>query len=89
MTEKRYMINVDFANKSRVHLNPLYFNDMWCQLNEEKKRLDGGKVYVTNEEARKYLNGEKTLLFDQRLVKNLVECKNCSERSRQSKFWDI
>jgi hypothetical protein len=62
---------------------------MWCRLDEEKMRKDGGKVCVTAEEARKYLKGETTLLFDGRPVKNLAKCVNCSKRGRQSVHWDI
>ncbi|MCK4478180.1 hypothetical protein KAU88_06610 [Candidatus Bathyarchaeota archaeon] len=87
--KKKYVINVDFHTTSRVHLNPLYFDDMWCRLNEEKMRKDGGKVYVTAEEALKYLSGEKALVFDGKPVTNLEKCLNCSERGRQSVHWDI
>jgi len=87
--KKKYIINVDFSTRSRIHLNPFHFNDMWCKLNMEKMRKDGGKVYVSVEEARRYLKGEETPFFDGRPVKNLVECKNCSERGRQSVHWDI
>jgi len=87
--KKKYVINVDFPTTSRVHLNPFYFNDMWCRLNEDKMRKDGGKVYVTDEEAVRYLKGESTLVFDGKPVKNLQKCLNCSERGRQSIHWDI
>ena len=86
---KKYVINVDFSTISRIHLNPLFFDDMWCRLNEEKMKKDGGKVYVTAEQARKYLNGEKTLFFNGRPVANLAKCMNCSKRCRQSSYWDI
>jgi hypothetical protein len=87
--KKRYVINVDFSTTSRVHLNPLYFSDMWCRLSEEKMRKDGGKVYVSGEEARIYLSGEETLVFDGKPVTKLERCLNCSERGRQSVHWDI
>lgn len=87
--KKKYVINVDFPTISRVHLNPYYFGDMWCRLDEEKMRRDGGKVYVTGEEARGYLSGEEILFFDGRPVRNLRICKNCSERCRRSVHWDI
>jgi len=87
--KKKYVINVDFPTTSRVHLNPLYFDDMWCRLDQEKLRKDGGKVYVTAEEARKYLRGEETLFFGGRRVTNLAKCMNCSERGRQSTHWDV
>jgi hypothetical protein len=87
--KKKYVINVDFPTTSRVHLNPLYFDDMWCRLDEEKMRKDGGKVYVTAEEASKYLKGEETLLFDGKPVTNLTKCMNCSKRGKQSIHWDI
>ena len=85
----KYVINVDFPTISRVHLNPYYFGDMWCRLDEEKMRRDGGKVYVTGEEAQCYLSGEEALLFDGRPVKNLQRCSNCSRRGKQSIHWDI
>jgi len=72
-SKRKYVINVDFLTASRVHLNPYYFSDMWCRLNMEKKRKDGGKVYVTGEEARQYLNGEKALFFDLKPVRNLID----------------
>ena len=87
--KKKYVINIDFPTTSRVHLNPLYFDNMWCRLDEEKMRKDGGKVYVNAEEARKYLSREKTLFFDRKRVTNLERCLNCSERGRQSIHWDI
>jgi len=52
-------------------------------------RKDGGKVYVTPEEARKYLNGEETLYFDGKPVTNLTRCLNCSQHRKQSVYWDI
>lgn len=87
--EKKYVINVDFSTTSKVHLNPHYFGNMWCRLDEEKMCKDGGKVYVTSREASKYLNREQTLFFDRRPVTNLAKCKNCAERGRQSIHWDI
>lgn len=87
--EKKYLINVDFLTFSKVHLNPHYFGGMWCKLDMEKKRRHGGKMYVTGEEARQYLNNERTLLFDGKIVRNLTECVNCSRRGRQSVHWDI
>lgn len=87
--KKKYVINVDFSTTSKVHLNPYYFGNMWCRLDEEKKRKDGGKVYVTGREASEYLNGEETLFFDGKPLTNLTKCKNCSERGKQSTYWDI
>ena len=87
--KKKYVINVDLSTTSKVHLNPYYSGNRWCRLDEEKMRKDGGKVYVTREEARRYLNGEETLFFNGRPVTNLTKCKNCSERGRQSTHWDI
>jgi len=87
--EKKYVINVDFATTSKVHLNPHYFGSIWCRLDEEKMRKDGGKVYVTGREASKYLNEEETLVFDGRPVKNLRKCANCSERCKRRVNWDI
>jgi hypothetical protein len=62
---------------------------MWCRLNEEKMQKDGGKVYVTREQARRYLNGEEILSFNGKPVTNLERCSNCSEHGRQSIYWDI
>ena len=85
---KKYVINVDFPTSSKVHLNPLYFGEMWCRLDEDKKHGEGGKVYVTAEQARNYLKGEETLCFNGKPVTNLTKCKNCSERGKQSVHWD-
>ena len=87
--KRKYVINVDFPTTSRVHLNPYYFDSMWCRLDEEKMRKDGGKVFVTLEEARKYLNREETLFFDGKPVTNLSRCLNCSQQGKQSVHWDI
>jgi len=89
VVEKKYVINVDFPTTSRVHLNPNCLGGMWCRLDEEKMRKDGGKVYVTTEEARNYLNNKETLYFDGKAVKNLARCLNCSLRGKQSVYWDI
>lgn len=89
MNPKKYLINVDFFDKSQVHLNPLYYGEMWCQLNEDKKIEAGGKVEVTRKEAIEYLSGKKTLYFNNKSVKNLELCKNCSHRQKQSVYWDI
>jgi len=88
---KKYLINVDFPDTSRVHLNPLYYNSMWCQLDEDKIRRDGGKIEVTKEEAEAYLTGREPLMFNGRNVKvdKLEPCKNCSRRYRRRKNWDI
>lgn len=87
--KKGYVINVDFPTKSRLHLNPLYFDSMWCGLDQEKYVEHGGKIYVTTEEARSFLSGKETLFFKGKPVRNLERCKNCSERGRQSVHWDI
>lgn len=87
--KKKYVVNVDFPTTSKVHLNPHYFDSMWCRLNEEKKRKDGGKVYMTREEARKYLDEVELLFFDGKPVTHLAKCRNCSERCRQRVHWDI
>ncbi len=84
-SHKKYLINIDFPEKSRVHLNPFYYNDMWCQLDKDKKIEDGGKIEVTREEAIEYLSGKKPLIFNNRKVTNLIRCKNCSSRLH----WDI
>ena len=87
---KKYVINVDSAT-SRVHLNPLYYSSMWCQLDEYKRRKDGGKMEVTKEEAEAYLEGREPLMFNGRKFKidKLKRCQNCSRRCRQSVHWDI
>ena len=87
--KKKYVINVDFPTTSRVHLNPYYFDSMWCRLDEEKYRIHGGKVYATSEEARNFLNNKETLYFDGKAVRNLTRCLNCSRRGKQSVHWDI
>ena len=88
-SRKKYVINVDFPDKSRVHLNALYYGGSWCQLDKDKKTADGGKIEVTREEAIEYLSGRKTLIFNGRKVTNLTACKNCSSRQKQNIHWDI
>jgi len=85
---KKYLINVDLPT-ARVHLNPNFFGGMWCKLDEDPKVSDKGKVYVTSEEARNYLNNKKTFYFNGRQVKNLTICLNCSRRKTHSVYWDI
>jgi len=85
--QKKYVINIDQA-WSKVHLNPLYYNDMWCNLDKEHERSWGGKLFVDGAEAEDYLKGNP-LAFQGKLVTNLSRCENCSRRCRQSKHWDI
>jgi hypothetical protein len=87
--EKRYVINVDFATESKVHLNPNHFGKIWCRLNEEKKPEDGGKLYVDAKEALEYLEGKRILIFNGKRVKKLSQCINCSKRGKQRIHWNI
>jgi hypothetical protein len=88
-SSKQYVINVDFYEWSRLHLNPYYYNAMWCHLDKEKKPRDGGKMFVTREEAIAYLSNRKRLIFNNRIVTNLITCKNCSKLKRQRVYWNI
>lgn len=88
-SSKKYVINVDFPTKSVLHLNPDFFNDNWCRLNEDKKQKDGGKVYLSKDEAIDYLTGKKTLCFNGKIVSNLCVCENCSHKNRQRVHWDL
>ena len=85
---KRYVINIDDAG-SKLHLNPKYYDDMWCKLDQEKRLGFGGRREVTREEAIAYRSGKKSLIFNGKRIINLKDCKNCSNRCRQSVFWDI
>jgi hypothetical protein len=88
MPPKQYVINVDDAG-SKLHLNPIFYGDMWCRLDEEHHLSAGGKMEVTRDEAIEFLTGKKPLLFQGRKYTNLEPCKNCSRRNRQSIHWDI
>ena len=87
-SEKKYVINVDMS-WSKLHLNPLHFNDMWCRLDEEHVRSPGDKIFVDGAEAEEYLNGSRLIILNGRKLDNLSCCVNCSQRCRQSKQWDI
>jgi hypothetical protein len=88
-SKKKYVINVDEAG-SKVHLNPYYFNEIWCQLDQEHDLSSGQKIFVDGAMAEKYLDGSIPLpLIDGKKPGELSRCLNCSHRSRQSKHWDI
>jgi hypothetical protein len=84
----RYVINIDRA-ATKVHLNPIFFGDMWCNLDKEHSLSIGSKEYVEGNEAQAYLEGSKPLIYKGRVWKNISRCVNCSERCRQSINWDI
>lgn len=78
MTDVKYLINVDFPEISRIHLNPENYDiDARCQTGI-KNSSDGGIVYATEEEAASYLMNEDVLTFDGKVVENLQKCKLCS-----------
>ena len=85
---KKYLINIDSAG-SKLHLNPDYFEDSWCNLDREKKLSFGGRKEVTRAEAIAYRTGQKALVFGDSTILNMSDCKNCSVRCRQSIHWDI
>lgn len=89
MVQKKYLINVDFPTTSKIHLNPEYFGQNWCRLDEIKQKEDGGKVYATSEQAQNYLKNKETLYFNGKPVNNLVRCKKCSVKGKHSKHWDV
>jgi hypothetical protein len=59
-----YVINVDLAG-SKVHLNPEYFGENWCNLDQVHVRSIGGRIEVNGQEAEDYLTGKITLIFDE------------------------
>ena len=80
MTDTKYLINVDFFEISRIHLNPEKYDiDARCQTGL-KNHDAGGIVLVTEEEASSYLRNEKKLTFQNKPVKNLQRCKLCSNK---------
>lgn len=80
MTDVKYLINVDFPEISRIHLNPENHDiDTRCQPGIKNPR-DGGIVYATEEEAASYLRHEDILTFDGKAVENLQKCKLCSSK---------
>lgn len=86
--QKRYVINVDNAG-SKIHLNPDYFEDNWCNLDREKILSEGGRIPATKEEAIAYRSGKKPLIFNGKTYRNVEDCKNCSTRGMQSVHWNI
>ena len=87
-SSKKYVINIDPAG-TKLHLNPDYYEDSWCNLDREKKMTLGGRMEVTREEAIAYRSGQKALVFSGATILNMSDCKNCSTRCRQSVHWDI
>ena len=85
---KKYLINIDSAG-SKLHLNPYYFEDMWCNLDSKKELSFGDRKKVTREEAIAFRSGQKPLVLDNTIIKNMKDCKNCSGRCWQSIHWDI
>jgi hypothetical protein len=82
MNAKKYRINVDFPERSLVHLNPeLYKVDVRCTI-KEKKKEDGGSVFATQEEVSEYLAGTRRLIFENKRVENLDMCKLCLARDK-------
>lgn len=80
MVEEKYLINVDFLEISRIHLNPdKYDIDQRCRTGPKNPDA-GGTLSVTEEEAVSYLRNEKALMFKGKPVKNLQKCKLCSVR---------
>jgi len=85
---KKYLINIDSAG-SKLHLNPDYFEDSWCNLDLKKELSFGDRKEVTREEVKAFRSGQKTLVLGNTIIKNMKDCKNCSGRCRQSIHWDI
>lgn len=79
VTDKKYLINVDFPTESIIHLNPLIHpTGSRCQTGM-KIPSDGGIVLATEDEVITYLNGSATLLFNKKVVGNLRKCKLCMQ----------
>ena len=79
VTDKKYLINVDFPTESIIHLNPLiHSTGSSCQTGI-KIPSDGGIVLATEDEVITYLNGSATLLFNDKKVGNLRKCKLCMQ----------
>ena len=77
--ERKYLINVDLAERSRIHLNPnLFETDSRCRTGQ-KIPSDGGAVYASEAEAQRYLALKGSLRFQGRQVTNLQTCKLCSK----------
>ncbi|MCE9653558.1 MAG: hypothetical protein K8Q89_11000 [Nitrosarchaeum sp.] len=80
MADAKYLINVDFFEISRIHLNPEKYDiDARCQTGL-KNHEAGGTVLATEEEAFSYLRNEKILTLNNKPVKNLQRCKLCSSK---------
>jgi hypothetical protein len=80
VTDAKYLINVDFFEISRIHLNPeVYDIDPRCSTGI-KDADAGGIVLTTEEEASRYLRKETILTFNSKPVTNLQKCKLCSNK---------
>ena len=80
MADTKYLINVDFFEISRIHLNPEKYDiDARCQTGL-KNHDAGGIVLATEEETSSYPRNEKMLTFHNKPVKNLQKCKLCSNK---------
>jgi hypothetical protein len=84
----RYVINVDLAG-SKVHLNPEYFGENWCNLDKVHILSVGGRIDVDGQEAEDYLAGRRPLILEGRTFKKPTICENCSRKCKQSINWDI
>lgn len=79
MKNEKYIINIDFRTKSRVHLNSVFYKvDTRC-IRREKKKEFGGWVTYSKEDAEKFLQKSKKLFFDNKPVTNLRTCHLCSK----------
>jgi len=79
MVEKKYLINIDFTTKSRIHFNSK-LHDVDIRCNERKKnRKYGGWVLYSKDEIQKFVDKSEKLFFDDTEVTNLTRCDLCSK----------
>jgi len=79
MVEKKYIINIDFTTKSKIHFNSkLHDTDTRCK-ERKKNRKYGGWVSYTKDEVQKFVDKSEKLFFDSKEVTNLTRCDLCAK----------
>lgn len=81
MAEKKYYINTNLQNLSKIHLNEdLYDVDTRCKLKEKRQEAHKEWKVYSEEEVTAFLENKKELRSEGRVVRNFAICKICSQR---------
>ncbi len=80
MAEKKYYINIDLQNLSKIHLNEeLYDVDTRCKLKEKRKEAHKEWQVFSEGEVIAFLEHKEKLVTRGRPVRNFAICKLCSK----------